>query len=309
MIDEVKINEAEGENTTSEVISSDVIAMVNGIAFTKLPEDLYIPPDALEIFLEAFEGPLDLLLYLIRKNNMDILNIPIAEITLQYMEYVELMKNTSLELAADYLVMAAMLAEIKSRMLLPRSENSEAEEEDPRAQLIRRLQEYERFKQAAEKIEMLPRVGRDIFTNQVFLPSVQISPPKPQVELSELLDAFVDILKRSELLATHKIHKEALSIRERMSRILELMTVKRFITFQECFVVDEGRLGVVVSFIAVLELLKVGLIDIVQTQPFGPIHITPCNAENGEETTKEVDLSEIEDSYVGEGKQQVVIDG
>lgn len=253
--------------------ASEFIARFNGIAITELPSDLYIPPDALEIFLEAFEGPLDLLLYLIRKNNLDILNIPIAEITHQYMEYVELMKDIQLELAADYLVMAAMLAEIKSRMLLPRVETSEGEEIDPRADLIRRLQEYERFKKAAEQLEEMPRLGKDIFTQAVNVPQITAPTVRPQLDLPELLGAFLDILKRSELLATHKVQKEALSVRERMSQVLELVNQNHFISFSKCFTLEEGRIGVVVSFIAILELLRLGLIDIVQAELYGPIHL------------------------------------
>jgi segregation and condensation protein A len=251
-----------------------IFAKVNGVAMTNLPEDLYIPPDALEVFLDAFEGPLDLLLYLIRKNNLDILNIPIAEITHQYMEYVDLMKDLHLELAADYLVMAAMLAEIKSRLLLPRSEEALAEEEDPRAELIRRLQEYERFKQAAENLEKLPRLDRDIFTNTAFVPPVTATTIVRQaIPLTELLSAFLDVLKRSELMATHKVQRETLSVRERMSSVLDLLKARRFVAFQACFNLEEGRIGVVVSFIAVLELLRLGLIDIVQTELYGPIHL------------------------------------
>jgi segregation and condensation protein A len=263
------------------------LAIVNGVALMQLPEDLYIPPDALEVFLDAFEGPLDLLLYLIRKNNLDILNIPIAEITRQYIVYIELMKDLHLELAADYLVMAAMLAEIKSRMLLPRSEEAVGEEEDPRAELVRRLQEYERFKQAAEGLEMLPRVGREIFTNNVYLPNVELPTLKPEVELSELLSAFLDILKRSELLATHKVHREALSVRERMSHVLDLLNTQRFIAFSACFNLSEGRLGIVVSFLAILELLRLGLIDIVQTEPYGPIHLKVLTHDQTHDQTSE----------------------
>lgn len=272
---------AQEENTENSVVIGEedpsALAFVNGVALTKLPEDLYIPPDAMEVFLEAFEGPLDLLLYLIRKHNLDILNIPIAEITRQYIEYIELMKDLRLELAADYLVMAAMLAEIKSRMLLPRSEEAQGEEEDPRAELVRRLQEYERIKKAAENLEQMPRLDRDIITNNVFVAPIEASQALPEVALSELLSAFLDILKRSELIATHKVHKELLSVRERMSHVLDLVNTKRFVEFQECFDLTEGRLGIVVSFLAVLELLKLGLIDIVQTELFGPIHITQCN--------------------------------
>ncbi|MBS0290075.1 MAG: segregation/condensation protein A [Proteobacteria bacterium] len=271
------MEETQEENNSEEAASlQEVFGKVNGVAILQLPEDLYIPPDALEVFLEAFEGPLDLLLYLIRKNNLDILNIPIAQITYQYMQYVELMKEIRLELAADYLVMSAVLAEIKSRMLLPRSPDA-PEEADPRAELVRRLQEYERIKHAAEQLELLPRMGRDIFPQQVFVPEIEVTKTIPKVELSELLAAFIDILKRSELLATHKVAKEALSVRERMSIILDMINTSRVVEFHQCFNLSEGRLGVVVSFLAILELLKIGLIDIVQTEEYGPIHITQCN--------------------------------
>jgi len=263
-------------------VIADAIGMLNGVAITQLPEDLYIPPDALEVFLEAFEGPLDLLLYLIRKNDLDILNIPIAEITRQYMVYVDLMKDIRLELAADYLVMAAMLAEIKSRMLLPRSESATGEEIDPRAELIRRLQEYERFKQAAERLETLPRLGRDVFTHPVYVSALEVTTERPPTPLNELLSAFLDVLKRSELLATHVVQKEHLSVRERMSHVLELVNQKQFIPFQACFDLAEGRLGVVVSFLAILELLRLGLIDIVQTELYGSIHLKVVTHDENE---------------------------
>lgn len=274
------VNEA-GEVGESEPVSA-YVALVNGVALTKLPEDLYIPPDALEVFLDAFAGPLDLLLYLIRKQNFDILNIPIAAVTHQYMEYVDLMKDLKLELAAEYLVMAAMLAEIKSRMLLPRSEDA-PEEEDPRAELVRRLQEYERFKIAAEELEALPRLGRDVFSGKADVPKVTFVHKPPEIDLSELLGAFLDILKRSELLATHTVQKEALSVRERMSLLLELVTNRRFVSFYECFTLEEGRAGVVVSFLAMLELLRLGVIDIVQSEPFGPIHVKVVEHEETHE--------------------------
>ncbi len=267
------------EIVNEEQIDSNIVAMFKGMALTKLPEDLYIPPDALEVFLETFEGPLDLLLYLIRKNNLDILDIPIASITHQYMQYVDLMKDLRLELAADYLVMAAMLAEIKSRMLLPRQENS-VEEEDPRAELIRRLQEYERFKKAAEDFELLPRLGREIFTQAIFVPTMTLPAAKPEVSLNELLDAFLDILKRSELMATHRVQKEPLSVREKMSQVLQKITERGYMPFSECFSMEEGRLGIVVSFLAVLELLRLGAIDIVQTGPFSPIHLKGVAHDN-----------------------------
>lgn len=248
-------------------------AIVQGQAMTTLPKDLYIPPDAMKVFLETFEGPLDLLLYLIKKQNLDILNIPIANITQQYMEYVEWMKSISLELAAEYLVMAALLAEIKSRMLLPRIENSDSSEEDPRAELIRRLQEYERFKKAAEEIDQLPRLGRDTFLVTIPTDDIIVEKPKPTISLKEVLLAFMDVLKRAELKAHHQIQMEALSVRERMTRILGILQKKDFVTFSSLFTSIEGRLGVVVTFLAMLELLKESLIEFVQTTPFGPIHL------------------------------------
>lgn len=256
------------------------IAIVQGQAFTNLPKDLYIPPDAMEVFLEAFEGPLDLLLYLIKKQNLDILDIPIADVTHQYMEYVELMRGVSLELAAEYLVMAALLAEIKSRMLLPRSENGENEEEDPRAELIRRLQEYERIKQAAEEIDKLPRHGRDTFVASAIVNTKVFEKPQPDVSLKELISAFKDILKRAELHTSHSITLEPLSVRERMSIILTALQDKEFITFSSMFTVEEGRLGVVVTFLAMLELLKDHIIEFIQTSPFGPIHLKAANHDH-----------------------------
>lgn len=249
------------------------IAMVQGHAFTVMPKDLYIPPDAMEVFLEAFEGPLDLLLYLIKKQNLNILDIPIAEVTRQYMDYVELMKEVSLELAAEYLVMAAILAEIKSRMLLPRPENANGEEEDPRAELVRRLQEYERFKQAAADLDQLPRHGRDTFVAGAATNDIIFEKPQPTIELKDLLLALADVFKRVELNASHQIQLEPLSVRERMSRILTALQDKEFINFSSMFKPSEGRLGVVVTFLAMLELLKDHIIEFVQTTPFGPIHL------------------------------------
>ncbi len=249
------------------------IAMVQGLAFTTLPKDLYIPPDAMEVFLEAFEGPLDLLLYLIKKQNLNILDIPIAEVTRQYIEYVEIMKELSLELAAEYLVMAAMLAEIKSRMLLPRPENAEGIEEDPRAELIRRLQEYERIKKAAEDLDKLPRHGRDTFTANAAVNEIVFEKPQPHVDLKELILAFGSVLRRAELNTSHNIHMETLSVHDRMTRILGALQGKEFITFSSMFTPEEGRPGVVVTFLAMLELLKSSVIEFVQTTPFGPIHL------------------------------------
>jgi segregation and condensation protein A len=258
--------------TPTSIVPSP-IAMMHGQAITVLPKDLYIPPDAMEVFLEAFEGPLDLLLYLIKKQNIDILNIPIAEITRQYMEYVELMKHISLELAAEYLVMAAILAEIKSRMLLPRPENVEGIEEDPRAELIRRLQEYERFKKAAEEMDRLPRQGREIFSAHLSTDNRVFEKPQPNVSLQELMLALADVLRRVDLNTSHHIQLEPLSVRERMTLILSALQQKEFVTFASLFTLTEGRLGVVVTFLAMLELLKDNLIEFVQTMAFGPIHL------------------------------------
>lgn len=261
------------DTTPTSPDSSTPIAMVGGLAFTALPKDLYIPPDAMEVFLEAFEGPLDLLLYLIRKQNIDILNIPIAEVTRQYMEYVELMKTVSLELAAEYLVMAAILAEIKSRMLLPRPEGIEGTEEDPRAELIRRLQEYERYKKAAEEIDKIPRHGRDTFAAAASTNDMIFEKPQPTVSLKELVLALSDVLRRIELNASHSIQLEPMSIRERMTSILTALGASEFVTFSSLFTPEEGRLGVVVTFLAMLELLKDNVIEFVQSTPFGPIHL------------------------------------
>jgi segregation and condensation protein A len=249
------------------------LALVYGQAFTQMPQDLYIPPDALEVFLEAFEGPLDLLLYLIRKQNIDILDIPVAEITRQYMGYVELMKSVRLELAAEYLVMAAMLAEIKSRMLLPRSAVVEDEEHDPRAELIRRLQEYERFKAAAEGIDTLKRVGRDLYVPKLDAPQAKVRKLLPEVSLEELLMSMADVLRRSDMFESHQVSREALSTRERMSQVLERLRGGGFVPFVELFGAEEGKLGVVVTFMAILELVKEQLIELVQNDAFAAIHV------------------------------------
>ncbi|WP_220804822.1 ScpA family protein [Pseudomonas sp. NCCP-436] len=227
----------------------------------------------MEVFLEAFEGPLDLLLYLIRKQNIDILDIPVAEITHQYMGYVELMHSVRLELAAEYLVMAAMLAEIKSRMLLPRSTESEDEEEDPRAELIRRLQEYERFKAAAEGLDELPRVGREIVVPRLEAPEARARRLLPEVSLEELLLSMAEVLRRADLFESHQVTREALSTRERMSEVLERLKGGGFVPFVELFSIGEGRLGVVVTFMAVLELIKESLVELVQNEPFAAIHV------------------------------------
>jgi len=248
-------------------------AIVMGKAVTELPKDLYIPPRALEVILEAFEGPLDLLLYLIRRQNLDILEIDVSEITSQYMEYVELMDAMQFELAAEYLLMAAVLAEIKSRMLLPRSVDVEDEEEDPRAQLIRRLQEYERFKKAAEDIEELPRNERDTFVASAEPPDLQRDRRDPDVDMRELLLVLSEVLRRADMYEHHHIQREALSTRERMSEVLEALAGRQFVPFVALFDPKEGRLGVVVTFLAVMELIKESLVEIVQSEPFAPIHV------------------------------------
>ncbi|MFQ3345742.1 MAG: segregation and condensation protein A [Porticoccaceae bacterium] len=248
-------------------------AVVQGKELTRLPKDLYIPPDALEIILEAFEGPLDLLLYLIRRQNLDILEINVAEITRQYMGYIDLMGSIQLELAADYLVMAAMLAEIKSRILLPRQVMDEEDEGDPRTELIRRLQEYERFKTVAEDIDEIPRLGRDLHQASADAPGREKQRQYPDVEMREILTALADVLRRAEMFESHHIEREKLSTRERMSQVLVRLRGEHFIPFVSLFKVAEGRLGVVVTFLAIMELIKESLIEIVQNEPFGPIHI------------------------------------
>jgi len=249
-------------------------AVVEGQPYTQIPQDLYIPPDALEVFLEAFEGPLDLLLYLIKRQNLDILNINVANITQQYMQYIELMKSLQLELAAEYLVMAAMLAEIKSRSLLPRHENLEDDEGDPRTELIRRLQEYERYKKAAADIDSMPRLERDIHVAGAEPPKVEHNRPLPEVTLKEMLLALSDALRRAEMFEHHSVQLERLSTREKMSHILStLQEGNQFVPFVTLFSAEEGKLGVVVTFLAVMELIKESLIDIVQNETFGPIHI------------------------------------
>ena len=248
-------------------------AVVMGQAVTELPKDLYIPPQALEVFLEAFEGPLDLLLYLIRRQNLDILDIDVSGITEQYMQYVELMDAMRFELAAEYLLMAAMLAEIKSRMLLPRSTDIEEDEEDPRAQLIRRLQEYERFKKAAEDIEEMPRMERDTWVANANPPELNRERAEPDVDMRELLLALGEVLRRADMYESHHVQREALSTRERMSQVLETLSGQQFVPFVSLFTASEGRLGVVVTFLAVMELIKESLVEIVQTDSFGPIHV------------------------------------
>lgn len=249
------------------------LAIVRGQPLEKMPQDLYIPPDALEVILEAFEGPLDLLLYLIRRQNLEILDIPVAEITRQYVSYIEVMRELRFELAADYLVMAAILAEIKSRMLLPRPTLDEGEEDDPRADLVRRLMEYERFKQAAVDIDALPRLERDTMVASAEVPDHNVIRLPPPVDLREMLLALREVLHRADLFSHHAIEREPLSVRQRMTEMLRRLDDGQFHPFVSLFTVEEGRLGVVVSFMALLELAKESLLDIVQEAPLGPIYI------------------------------------
>jgi segregation and condensation protein A len=249
-------------------------AVVEGQPIIEMPRDLYIPPQALEVFLEAFEGPLDMLLYLIRRQNLDILDIPIAEITRQYMRYIELMQVLQLELAGEYLLMAATLAEVKSRMLLPRVGMDDASEEaDPRAELVRRLQEYERFKRAAEGIDRMPRLERDTWVASAELVDRKVVRIPPQVTLQEMLSAFQDVLSRSDMFAHHHVQREPLSVRQRMADVLTSLQTNAFVDFVRLFTPEEGRRGVTVTFVAILELLREGLIEIVQSEAYAPLHV------------------------------------
>ena len=255
-------------------------ALVQGQPITQVPKDLYIPPDALEVFLEAFEGPLDLLLYLIRRQNLDILDIPIAEITRKYMDYIELLRELQFELAAEYLVMAAILAEIKSRMLLPRPTGDDEDEDDPRAELVRRLQEYERFKQAAEDIDDLPRVERDFALASAFVPDRKVVQIPPEVDLRDMLAALRDVLGRAELFTSHQVQLEPLSVRERMTSIIDRLRRSPYLEFESFFTPEEGRMGVVVTFLALMELTRERVVDIVQNEPLGRIYVKAPDAAN-----------------------------
>ena len=248
-------------------------AVVAGEPITALPQDLYIPPYALQVFLEAFEGPLDLLLYLIRRQNIDILDIPVAEITIQYVQYIEMMQELQLDLAGEYLVMAAMLAEIKSRMLLPRPDAEDDEEDDPRAELVRRLQEYERYKKAAQEISDLPRMERDTFLAQADAPERKVVTKLPDITMKELLLAFHDVLKRAQMFSNLHLQRERLSVRQRMSEILSRINASTFSGFSDLFNPEEGRHGVAVTFIAILELLRESVIEVVQADEYSAIHV------------------------------------
>jgi segregation and condensation protein A len=306
-VSETPSDTTELENPDAAAI--DAVAVSFGRLFnepiTQMPEDLYIPPEAMRVFLETFEGPLDLLLYLIRRQNLDILTINVATITHQYIEYVELMKAMEIELAGEYLLMAAMLAEIKSRTLLPRPPKAEGEEEeDPRAELIRRLQEYERLKEAAETLDTLPRMGRDWFSVQAGLPPLESRVIHPEVELDELLSALSDILKRAELVQAHQISREVLSTRERMLKIMEQLNHddahQRYTPFEALFALEEGRAGVVVTFMAILELAKEAMIEIVQNAPLSPIHVRARRAALADDEESAFEQPESDDETDGE---------
>lgn len=273
---------AEHEPPVHTVQEEMPFALVRGEPLTELPHDLYIPPDALEVILEAFEGPLDLLLYLIRRQNIDILDIPIADISTQYVQYIELMHELQFELAGEYLVMAATLAEIKSRMLLPRSAEAEEEEEDPRAELVRRLQDYERFKQAAQDLDALERLERDVVVAEAECVDRRTVTKLPDVSLKELVIVFREALQRARMYEHHHVRREALSVRERMSQVLLNLQGERYRDFIELFDAREGRVGVTVTFLAVLELLKEALIDVVQAEPFGPLHVRAAQSTSAE---------------------------
>lgn len=252
----------------------EVKAVVDGKVLTELPDDLFIPPDALEVLLDSFSGPLDLLLYLIRKQNIDILDIPIVSITKQYLHYIQLMECRRLELAADYLLMAAMLAEIKSRLLLPAPPASEEdEEEDPRMALVRKLQAYEQIKIAAGLLDALPRQERDHFLIQVAPSELEQIIVHPEVELKDIIDAMKSLLQREEQTSHHQVSREALSVRERMSHILLLLQEHNILEFNQLFSIKEGRIGLVVSLLAILELARQSLIVITQNEAFSPIHL------------------------------------
>ena len=261
------------QDSTPVQVDGLAFARLYGEPLFKLPQDLYIPPDALEVFLEAFEGPLDLLLYLIRRQNFNVLDIPLAQVTRQYLAYIEQIRATNLELAAEYLLMAAMLIEIKSRMLLPPKKTAEGEEpEDPRAELVRRLQEYEQMKLAAEKLSVVPQFGRDFLRAQVYIEQ-SLQPRFPDVHVVDLQQAWADILKRAKLVEHHKISREELSVREHMSLVLKKLQGRRFVEFEHLFEAERGVPVLVVTFIALLELAKETLIEITQAEAYAPIYV------------------------------------
>ena len=261
------------QEKNKRVYEESLRAVVMGEVLNDWPQDLFIPPDALEVVLESFEGPLDLLLYLIRKQNIDILNIPVADITRQYMTYVDIMRAANLDLAAEYLVMAALLGEIKSRMLLPKPKSEVEDDEDPMAALIRRLQEYERFSEAATKLDDRPRLDRDIYTAQAVFDDPNPPEIKAKVNLEQLVNAYQAMMARADANQSMRVSREMLSMRERMTSILTRLQNKEYLSFEELFTASEGRLGVVVTFIALLELFRDDMLVVVQTEPLAPIHI------------------------------------
>lgn len=267
------VAEIAGEQPATDAVAGAATARLYGEPFLRMPSDLYIPPDALEIFLDAFEGPLDLLLYLIRKQNFNILDIPMAQVTLQYLKYVEQIRLHNLELAAEYLLMAAMLIEIKSRMLLPqRTSGPELEVDDPRAELVRRLLEYEQIKVAAREVNALPQLDRDFIRPQLFIEQSNI-PVWPQVDPGDLQRAWLDVMKRATLVQHHRISRQELSVREHMTAILRRLQSTRFVEFSDLFEGQGGVPIVVVHFVAMLELAKETLIEITQAEPFAPIYV------------------------------------
>ncbi len=268
-----KQNEQAEQPNKDRVYTESMRAVVMGEVMNDWPQDLFIPPDALEVVLESFEGPLDLLLYLIRKQNIDILNIPVADITRQYMNYVEIMRAANLDLAAEYLVMAALLGEIKSRMLLPKPKHEAEDEDDPMAALIKRLQEYERFSDAANKLDDRPRLDRDIFAAGAVFDDPNPPEVKAQVSLQQLVNAFQSVVNRADANQRMRVSRDMLSMRERMTTILTRLQERDYLSFEELFTAAEGRLGVVVTFIALLELFRDDMLVVVQTEPLAPIHI------------------------------------
>jgi segregation and condensation protein A len=268
-----EVPEADMSETAPAVVDNVAVARLYGEPLFAMPTDLYIPPDALEVFLEAFEGPLDLLLYLIRKQNFNILDIPMASVTRQYLAYVDQIRKTNLELASEYLLMAAMLIEIKSRMLLPPKKTADGEEaEDPRAELVRRLIEYEQMKLAAARIDQLPLIGRDFLRAQVVIEQ-SLAPRFPDVDADELRAAWADILKRAKLNQHHHITREQLSVREHMSIVLRTLQGRRFARFEDLFDVSRGPQVLVVTFIAMLELAREHLLEVTQAEAFAPIYV------------------------------------
>ena len=273
MNDDVLVPEAPGLAAVPTVVDGVAVARLYGEPLFAMPTDLYIPPDALEVFLEAFEGPLDLLLYLIRKQNFNILDIPMAGVTRQYLVYVDEIRTRNLELAAEYLLMAAMLIEIKSRMLLPPRKTAEGvEPEDPRAELVRRLLEYEQMKAAAFRLNDVPQLGRDVLRAQVFIEQ-SLQPRFPEVNVVDLREAWRDIVKRARLIQHHKITREELSVREHMSIVLRRLQGRKFVEFEQLFEITRGVQVLIVTFIAMLELAKECLIEVTQAEAFAPIYV------------------------------------